>query len=54
MVSFTRIGRVCRVDEINANVRRIAVQFAEPLPFKPGEQTDSEIDTRERLKAVTI
>ena len=54
MVSFTRTGRVCRVDEINANVRRIAVQFAEPLPFKPGEQTDSEIDTRERLKAVTI
>jgi hypothetical protein len=54
MTSFTRTGKVCRVDRINANLRRIAVQFAEPLPFKPGEQTENEVDTRERLKAVTI
>ena len=54
MASFTRTGKVCRVEEINENVRRIAVQFSEPLPFKPGEQTGSEVDTRERLKAVTI
>jgi hypothetical protein len=54
MASFTRTGRVCRVDKINAQLKRIAMQFAEPLPFKPGEQTDSEADARERLKAVTI
>ena len=54
LASFTRKGKVCRVDEINGYVRRIAVQFAEALPFKPGEQADTEIDARERLKAVTI
>lgn len=54
MASFTRTGRVCRVDDINTHVRRIAMQFAEPLPFKPGEQAENEMDTRERLKAITI
>ena len=54
MASFTRTGRICRVEEVNGYLRRIAVQFAEPLPFRPGEQTDSEADTCERLKAVTI
>jgi hypothetical protein len=32
----------------------VAVQFAEPLPFKPGEQADSEADAQQRLKFVTI
>jgi hypothetical protein len=54
MASFTRKGHICRVDEENQFLRRIAVQFAEPLPFKPGEQTDSESDTLQRLKAITI
>ena len=54
MASFTRTGRVCRVDDVNHFLRRVALQFAEPLPFKPGEQAETEIDTRERLKAVTI
>jgi len=54
LASFTRTGKVCRVDEINDYVRRVAMQFAEALPFKPGEQAETEIDTRERLKAVTI
>jgi hypothetical protein len=54
MASFTRNGHVIRVDQLNDHVRRIAVQFAESLPFKPGEQSESEMDTRERLKAVTI
>ena len=54
MASFTRTGHVCRVDEVNRFLRRIAIQFAEPLPFKPGEQADNESDTQQRLKAVTI
>ena len=54
MSSFTRSGRICRVDELNSFIRRIAVQFAEALPFKPGEQVHSESDTRQRLRAVTI
>jgi hypothetical protein len=54
MASFTRTGSVCRVDEVSAFLRRIAVQFAEPLPFRPGEQAASESDVQQKLKAVTI
>ncbi len=53
MASFTWPATVCRVDELNSFTRRIAVQFAKPLPFKPAEHVeDSEIE--QRLKAVTI
>lgn len=54
MASFTRHGRVCRVEEVNGFVRRVAIQFAEPLPFRPGEQAGSEEDTEKKLKSVTI
>ena len=42
MANFTRSAHVCRVDNVNSFLRRIAVQFAEPLPFKPGEQNTEE------------
>lgn len=35
--SFTRIGHVRRIDEVDRTLHRIVMQFAEPLPFKPGE-----------------
>ncbi len=54
MASFTRNSRICRVDDVNRFVHRVTVQFAEPLPFKPGEQAGSESDSQQRLKAVTI
>jgi len=38
--NFVRNGRICRVDEISPYVRRVAIQFAEPLPFKPAEQQE--------------
>jgi len=41
MANFTRSGHVYRVDQVNPFLRRIVVQFAEPLPFKPGEQVAS-------------
>jgi len=47
MASFTRCGYVCRVDNVNSFIRRIAVQFAEPLPFKPGEQANNESEAEE-------
>ena len=37
-ISFIRVGRICRVDDISTVVRRVAIQFAETLSFKPGEQ----------------
>ncbi len=54
MANFTRTANVCRVENINRFIRRVAVQFAEPLPFKPGEQAESQSDAQQRLKAVTI
>ncbi len=48
---FNRVGRVCRVDNLTSRVNRIAVQFAEPLSFKPGEQDISESDAKQRLQA---
>ncbi len=38
MSNFIRTGQVCRVEELNPFLRRVAVKFAQPLPFKPGEQ----------------
>jgi hypothetical protein len=42
MISFTRTGRVLRVETINPFLRHIAVQFDEPLSVKPSEETKSE------------
>jgi len=39
VVDFVRSGHVCRVDGVNNALRRIAIQFSEPLPFRPGEQS---------------
>ncbi len=41
IMGFERTGCVCRVDDSNGVSRRVALQFAEPLPFKPGEQSHS-------------
>ncbi|MHC4124233.1 MAG: PilZ domain-containing protein [Planctomycetota bacterium] len=54
MTSFTCHAEVCRVDEVNSFLRRVAVQFASPLPFKPGEQVEDEQEAQQRLKAVTV
>lgn len=48
---FNRVGRVCRVDKLTSRVNRVAVQFAEPLFFKPGEQDITESDAQQRLRA---
>lgn len=36
--NFTRSAHVCRIDRVYTYWRRVAVQFTEPLPFKPGEK----------------
>jgi len=38
LMDFIRAGRVCRVDGVNNSLRRVAIQFSEPLPLRPGEQ----------------
>ncbi|MCE5186211.1 MAG: PilZ domain-containing protein [Planctomycetaceae bacterium] len=37
--NFIRDGRICRIDELGPYVRRVAVQFCEPLSFEPAAQT---------------
>ena len=54
MIRFTRSARVCRVEDVNPFLRRVAIQFSEPLNFRPGEQAATETESRQRLKAVTI
>jgi hypothetical protein len=35
---YVRSGSVCRIDELSNGLRRVAIRFFDPLPFKPGEQ----------------
>jgi hypothetical protein len=37
--SCMRSGFVCRIEDINPFMKKVALQFAEPLHFKPGEQS---------------
>jgi len=50
MANFMRWGYVCRVDHVNSFIRRVAIQFGEPLPFKPGEQTEDNIEMQQELE----
>ncbi len=49
MMDFVRSGWVCRVDGMNSALRRIAIQFMEPLPFRPGEQA-SEVGQADNIE----
>ena len=40
--NYVRSSTVCRTEEISPFIHKVAVQFAQTLPFKPGEVTDSE------------
>ena len=43
---FTRTGKICRSTNASSYLKQVAVQFAEPLPFKPAEQgqlTDADV-----------
>jgi hypothetical protein len=35
---FTRSAKICRVNNENSLLKRIVVQFSDPLPFQPAEQ----------------
>jgi hypothetical protein len=56
MVEFIRTGQVCRVDGVNPALRRVALQFAEPLPFRPGEQRTQlgQTDEAERFDPLLV
>jgi len=54
MANFTRSGYVFRIDNVNSFLRRVVLQFAEPLPFKPGEQEVDESEAQQILEPVTV
>ena len=35
LANFIRDAQICRIDDLGPYVRRVAVQFSEPLPFSP-------------------
>ena len=53
-VFFDRTGHVCRVDKLSDHIHRVAVQFSQPLFFKPGEQNISASDAQQRLESKTL
>jgi hypothetical protein len=40
--NYIRGGFIRRIEHINPFMRKIAIQFAQPLPFKPGEQIQNQ------------
>lgn len=48
--NFVRTGNICRIEDAGPYVKRVAIQFAEPLPFKPGEV--SEVYTMDESSAL--
>lgn len=38
MIRFDRTGQIHRVEKVNNSIHRIALEFTQPLPFKPAEQ----------------
>jgi len=54
MTDFFRTGTVCRVEDVNDYLHKIAIQFHNPLPFRPGEQNHRKSKTVDKLKASAI
>ena len=41
--NFIRQGRICRVEELGPFIRKVAVQFSKPLPFRPADEHSEEM-----------
>jgi hypothetical protein len=50
VTDFIRAGFICRIDQLNASLRRVAIRFFEPLPFKPGELESSQLNDEQVLE----
>jgi hypothetical protein len=44
ITDFVRSGQVCRIDHLGSGLRRVAMKFHQPLPFKPGELVNSQLN----------
>ncbi len=52
VADFIRSGHICKVDHVNNNLRRIALQFSEQLPFDPAEEAGKEAAAQ--VKTATV
>ncbi|MBN2019810.1 MAG: PilZ domain-containing protein [Sedimentisphaerales bacterium] len=41
---FIQAGSVCRIDHLPNGLRRIAIKFFHPLPYKPGEHANKQFE----------
>jgi hypothetical protein len=51
---FIRRGNVCRIDNLSNGLRRVAIHFFAPLPFKPGEQENIQPDSILELEPALV
>ena len=54
MSEFVRRGSICRIDQLPNGIRRVAMQFFAPLPFKPGEQNITHLDDEQVLEPALV
>jgi hypothetical protein len=54
ITDLIRAGFICRVDHLNASLRRVAMRFFEPLSFKPGEQESSQLNDEQILEPALV
>ena len=54
IVNFIRDGKVCRVDKVSPFLHKVAIQFAQPLSFQPGEQAHDHFQANPQQLAMTI
>jgi len=52
MENFVRSGHICRVEDDGPYVKRIAIQFAEPLPFNPADPEKIKLTDNEEVDEV--
>jgi hypothetical protein len=54
MEHFIRSGKVFRIEQMSNFVRKVALEFAEVLPFRPGEVEDGEALAVDTDQALTV
>lgn len=54
MSSFSRQGCVKRVDQIDRFIKKVATQFADPLPFCPSPQDSTDIEIEKKGRSIVI
>lgn len=54
MENYIRSGFICRIEHCNSFMKKIAIQFAQPLPFRPGEQEQNQSVQQTELQTAEL